>query len=388
MSVTTTLHQFVRRIRWVVDGLTVGKLLNVVAAGLGYLLKKHWSSPWPIALKIDISPACNLKCPVCVHADPGDDALLQQQNFSSKRMSVAHFRSIIDEVQGNVSAVSLYYVGDPYAHPHVDEMCRIASDAGLNVHLSSNFSFRFTDARIRSIVESGVSHLTVCVDGLSQETYGRTRIKGRLDFVLSNVERVCRVRRELGSRFPRVEVQFIKFPHNVHELEPALAWFNKIGVDSVEHSWGMVSNYVALDPSRYTIGEARKSRALPLCHWPYNSMVIRYDGEVVPCCNFRHATQYVPGENVRSLGNVVSSGVKQIWNSERYRQLRRDVANPKSHAARMREEEHFCYGCPALFVTTQSDNIKMAPDFDVSGNRVIPIAGGSMHQRLNCSPSR
>ncbi len=47
-------------------------------------------------------------------------------------------------------------------------MCGIARDANLNVHLSTNFSFRFTDERIRRIVDSGVSHLTVCVDGFFQ----------------------------------------------------------------------------------------------------------------------------------------------------------------------------------------------------------------------------
>ena len=77
-------------------------------------------------------------------------------------------------------AVSMYYLGDPLMHPDLDEMCRITSNGGLNAHISSNFSFSLTDERLRSLVLSGLTHLTVCVDGFSHETYSRTRVGGRL----------------------------------------------------------------------------------------------------------------------------------------------------------------------------------------------------------------
>jgi MoaA/NifB/PqqE/SkfB family radical SAM enzyme len=373
MPMTDKIHQFLRRTSWFTDRLTMSKFRNGLSAGLSYLFKRPQSSEFPLALKIDISPVCNLKCPVCIHAAPDGDELLEKQDFAVYRMSVDQFRSIVDQVRGKVSALSLYYLGDPYAHPKVDEMCGIARDANLNVHLSTNFSFRFTDERIRRIVDSGVSHLTVCVDGFSQETYSRTRINGRLDFVLSNLERVCQRRKELNRQFPRVEVQYIKFPHNVHELETALAYFRKIGVDQIEHSWGMVNNYADLEPRNYAIDRPRQPATLPLCHWPYDSMVIKYNGDVIPCCNFRHATQYVAGEDARTFGNVFSSSVQAIWNSDVYATTRRLVVDPKLFDQDKGLESHFCHGCPAVFQTSQEKNIQMAPEFDVSRRRVIPI---------------
>ena len=370
---TDKIHQFLRRTSWLTDRLTIAKFRNGLAAGLSYLFKRQQSSPFPLALKIDISPVCNLKCPVCVHAAPDGDALLERQDFAVHRMSVDQFRSIVDQVRGKVSALSLYYVGDPYTHPQVDEMCGIAREANLNVHLSTNFSFRFSDDRIHRIVDSGISHLTVCVDGFSQETYSRTRINGRLDFVLSNLERVCKRRKELNRQFPRVEVQYIKFPHNFHELEAALAFFRNIGVDQIEHSWGMVNNYVDLEPRNYEIDQPRQPATLPLCHWPYDSMVIKYNGDVIPCCNFRHATQYVAGEDARIFGNVFSSSVHAIWNSDVYAKTRRLVVDPTLFDEDKGLESHFCHGCPALFQTSQEKNIQMAPEFDVSRRRVIAI---------------
>src|SRR5437899_10698072 len=99
-------------------------------------------------------------------------------------MSLTDYRRIIDEVGGHSLAVSLYYLGDPYAHPQADEFCRVAFDAGLNVHVSSNLSYRWSDRRIAEVARSGVTHLTACVDGATQDVYERNRVGGRLPWVL------------------------------------------------------------------------------------------------------------------------------------------------------------------------------------------------------------
>jgi MoaA/NifB/PqqE/SkfB family radical SAM enzyme len=328
---------------------------------MAYGSRASWSSRWPLALKIDISPACNLKCVSCIHAEPGNDELLCRQQFSNKRMNVRQFRAIVDEVQGHVSAVSLYYLGDPFAHPDVDEMCAAASKAGLNVHLSTNFSFRLSDARIQEIIKSGASHLTVCVDGFSQETYQRTRIGGHLPWVLSNLERLCSARRVLHRNTPKVEVQFLKYRHNTHELAAARSWLKRIGVDSIVDRWGMVNNCVDLDPSRYRVLAPRPSKPLPLCPWPYNSMLIRYDGEVLPCCNHRLGTQYIEPMTGWGLGNVFASGVREVWHSASYRRLRRIVCAP----VRELSQGDFCFGCSNLCLSTGTGNRRMAPDHEV-----------------------
>jgi MoaA/NifB/PqqE/SkfB family radical SAM enzyme len=356
-----TLDALGRRADWFLTGLTSKKLVNGFASAMAYVIRASWSSPWPTALKIDLSPACNLKCSSCIHAEPGNDELLREQRFSNKQMTVRQFRSIVDEVKGHVSALSLYYLGDPFAHPHIDEMCWIASEAGINVHLSTNFSFHFSDARIRSILESGVSHLTVCVDGFSQATYERTRKSGRLPWVLSNLERVSRARKALGRDSLKIEVQYLKYQHNVHELAVARSWFERVGVDSVVDEWGMVSNCVEIDPSRYIVLAAKKAKILPLCLWPYNSFVIRYDGEVLPCCNYRLATQYVEPTTTWGYGNVFASSVREVWQSISYRRLRRLVCTPELEASK----DDFCFGCSNLFETNGMMTRKAGPEYEL-----------------------
>lgn len=343
-----------RRRGWFLENLTPRKLWNLLLAALDFVLGREVARAWPVVLKVDISPVCNLRCTICVHARPGDgaNALLAGQRFSpQQRITVDDFRRIAQEVAGRSMAVSLYYLGDPLTHPHLDEICAVAAEARLNVHVSSNFSFNLSDERIRSMVCSGLTHLTVCVDGLTQETYGRTRVGGRIDVVLDNLARMLACRNALGRVYPRVEVQFIKFQHNVHELSAAEALCHALGVDQFTAMWGGLHNYTDVAVGRYAVGEPREKRRLPRCLLPHFSMLVKFDGDVIPCCTHRIAAQYHPGADARVVGNVLRSSVREVWNSPAYRALRRFAADPGRVRGEPALARTFCHACPSLFET-------------------------------------
>lgn len=174
-----------RRSDRLLDNITVKKSLSIFHACIASTFKMRRLLSYPPTLKIDISPLCNLHCTACIHARPHDNETfaetLRKQIFSSEqRMLLDHFRNIIDEVKGKICWIGLYYLGDPFMHPDVIEMCHTAFNSGINVHISSNFSFSFSDSKIENIVRSGLTHLTICVDGLSQEAYEKTRRGGKL----------------------------------------------------------------------------------------------------------------------------------------------------------------------------------------------------------------
>jgi MoaA/NifB/PqqE/SkfB family radical SAM enzyme len=345
-----------RRKDLLIANATPAKLRNLAMAGASYALKLDRARYWPIVLKVDLSPVCNLRCTVCVHARPSETSTdeLKAQRFDAKQMmTVDQFRRIVDEVKGKTSAMSLYYLGDPFVHPHLEEMCKIAEDAGINTKISSNFSFHFTDERIRSIIESGLTDLTVCVDGLSQDTYSKTRVGGRIDKVIDNLERVLTTRRALGRKTPRVEVQFIKFQHNAHEVETAKKRFLDMGLDQFTDFWGDLNNYTDLMPEKYErLGPVKKERT-PTCHWPHFSMTIKYNGDVIPCCTWRQGGQYTddPSES-RAVGNVFETSVWDVWTSKAYDRLRRLVSNPERSSTEPDLQHTFCEGCNLVDRTT------------------------------------
>jgi MoaA/NifB/PqqE/SkfB family radical SAM enzyme len=345
-----------RRRQWFTENTSAGQVANLLLAGAQFALKNETMRAWPVLVKVDISPLCNLKCTYCVHASPsgqGDDPL-QAQSFKGRhKMGLEHYERLIDEIAGKSMAVSLYYLGDPLVHPDLNEMCRIARAARLNSHISSHFSFNLSDSRIYDLVTSGLTHLTVCVDGMRQESYERTRVGGRLDVVLSNLDRVLRIRRELRQRYPRVEVQFIKFQHNLDELDEAARWCGEHGADQFTDYWGHLHNYADVAPGAYNVIGPKADKRLPQCMWPHFSLQIKYNGDVIPCCYYRHTDQYRgdgQGDS-RIVGNVFQTSVWEVWNSPAYQQLRRLVSNPTRAASEPSLTTTFCGGCPSVFET-------------------------------------
>jgi MoaA/NifB/PqqE/SkfB family radical SAM enzyme len=351
-------EQFIRRQSWLLDGMTPRKLANLTLAGLGYAAKRESIDTYPLILKVDISPLCNLRCPVCIHAKSDSRLpLLAQQKFSaSQKMSLEQFSKIVDEVEGKTLALSLYYIGDPYMHPDLDEMCAIARAANINVHVSSNFSFNFSSERIASIVRSGLTHLTVCVDGLTQSTYARTRIGGNVDLVLANLRRICQYKQRHRLDYPKVEVQMLRYEHNRHELEPIRRLARDLGVDDVTDYAGMTDNWTEQEPENWnTLGPKRTTR-LPLCFWPYISMVIKYDGDVVPCCYHRQGKQYTNLPDKRVVGNVFESSVRAVWNCDEYKRIRRLVSSPERVRTDDTLSRSFCEGCSVVFENERAQN--------------------------------
>jgi MoaA/NifB/PqqE/SkfB family radical SAM enzyme len=343
-----------RRRNWLMDNLTPRKAANMLLAAGQFAMRSEVMRAFPVIAKVDISPLCNLRCTMCVHARPsaGAAALLGEQRFSSgQRMSVDRYREVASQLAGRTSAVSLFYLGDPLVHPHLEEICDATREAGMNSHVSTNFSFVLSEERLRSLIKSGLTHLKVCVDGVTQETYGRTRVGGRIAVVLDNLRRVLRIRREMNRRYPRVEVQYIKYRHNLGEIDEARARCLAWGADQFTEMWGSLHNVTDLLGTNPPLGRPRPPRTLPRCLWPYFALLVRYDGGVIPCSNHRQGSQYTEGEDRHELGNVFESGVWAVWNSPAYRRLRRLSANPRRARTEPDLACTFCEHCPELFET-------------------------------------
>jgi MoaA/NifB/PqqE/SkfB family radical SAM enzyme len=341
---------------WMLGGMTARKAQNLAKVAFAYVTKSEKVNGLPPILKIDISPACGLQCPSCLHANPDGRnlPLLEAQTFGKHdRISVDDFARIIDQVKDRIFAVSLFYYGDPYSHPQVDQLCGIARAANLNVHLTTHFSYNFSDARIEKIVRSGVTHLTVAVDGATQETYGVSRVGGKLSLVLSNLQRVAKYRNGHKLKWPFIEVQHLHHSHHPEgEAERVRKIVTEFGIDqfTVRHGLHLTPsrelwNVVRYDIDQYDLNAQLKPRAVPRCVLPYFNMVIRYNGDVIPCCMYRQGRQHANVDGRAILGNLFQQPLADIWNNDRYRENRRLVSDPTVLAGSPQLKESFCYGC-------------------------------------------
>lgn len=337
-----TFRTLARRKNWFLRNASPGTLKNFAMATSGYLTKRVKLNSLPAALKVDISPLCNLRCSFCIHGttDPKDRVFHKGQ-----RMTVEDFSRLVNEVKGRTSAISLYYLGDPLTHPDLTKLCAVAKAGKIYSYVSTNFSFDLSDEKIDDLATCGLSHLKVCVDGLTQEIYQTTRNGGKIDKVLNNLQRICDARTRLKSQMA-VEVQYILSEDNKHQLEEAQELMKKMGVDEMTSFQGADYTMEEVHPRNYEVLGPANSGMIPNCFWPYYFMTIKWNGDVIPCCSFRQDEQYdSKSPTNRILGNIFETSIEDVWNSQAYQNARAFVSNPKRFMENEGAESEFCYGC-------------------------------------------
>ena len=324
------LRRAPRHIRALVKYGTPRRWLNVATVEAERKLGRTVMRGKPYIIFVDPINVCNLRCPLC---PTGNNTLKRQQG----KMSLEHYEHVIDEVAPWALEVSLYNWGEPLLHPQIFEMVRYAHDKRLATNMSSNFN-RVSPSDIDGLINSGLDHLCLSIDGATQESYATYRVKGDLELVLENTRALVRRRRELGKHYPVIEWQFIVMKHNEHEMEQARQLSKEVGADLIrfipvglpfnapnkqelaKQWYGSDPNYRYWDPDAPDFFDQAIQKPGG-CYYLYRSMTVNPGGGVAPCC-------IVDNEKM-DFGNLTNETLDEMWNNEQYQSARAEFS---SHA--------------------------------------------------------
>jgi MoaA/NifB/PqqE/SkfB family radical SAM enzyme len=334
-----------RRRRVFLHNISILKIWNAVKCAIGFYFRRTRISAYPVLLKIDVSPFCHLRCPVCLHAIP--PGIPKQDIRRDMQMGLSLFKKLVDEISGRTWVLSLQHLGEPLFNKDLASMCAYAHKKKLNTFFVSNMSVKLKDAQIKEIIQSGVNWISIALDGFSQETYGKTRVGGSINLVKTNIEKFLAIRRELNMKTPFIEIQSLLFRHNLHEKHKVIRFCKDIGVDKLTFKRGSEHPWIKPRPAKTP--EARIKNRMPLCFWPYFSGVVLYDGDVVPCCWHRHDNAYARDKERIKMGTIVKNRFMDVYNNERYRELRMICTDPRLLAKSKTGGGRYCYGCKRLF---------------------------------------
>ena len=309
------------------------KRLTNLALTLQSLVRRPLHAPnMPISLKIEPSAMCHLACPGCVQANP-----LFKIQSRGKAMTMGVFKRILDEAGDYLYRIQFYDNGEPFFNRQLLEMISLAASLDIGSQVSTNFSFPFPDDFYRQIVESGLEHLIIAMDGLSSATYSQYRINGRYDLVERGLRQVVHWKRRLGLRYPLIEWQFIVFEHNKHEIARAKEMARAIGVDRLCLKYDARAGCETWRSDDRLKDKLIRRFRLHSCLWLWGSLLIDYDGTVRPCCN---------ASRNEMIGDLTTTPLSAIWNSKHMMQLRECVRrdnNDGDSSPRMS-----CHGCPQI----------------------------------------
>ncbi|MCX5796143.1 MAG: radical SAM protein [Elusimicrobia bacterium] len=198
----------------VVETLWERKLYRKLANYLWveFLLARGSTRLWggrPYWLTLDPSNLCQLHCPFCpTGANRGvrDKAVMPWERFEEVMAALGPCLIHMDIMNW----------GESLLNKRLPDMIALAKRHDIEVKLDANFNDVSEDA-IAALILSGLDVLSLSVDGLSPETYGRYRAGGDFEKVLRNLRCLVQKRAELKRKNPWIIWQFLVFRHNEHE---------------------------------------------------------------------------------------------------------------------------------------------------------------------------
>jgi MoaA/NifB/PqqE/SkfB family radical SAM enzyme len=272
--------------------MTLERLSNALLLLLQMILRTTHVSAKPIVIKIEPTNICNFRCPGCRTGSGKDKSprgIIKYEDFCR----------IVDQTYRHAFKVFLYMWGEPLIHPEIFHMVKYAAGKNLAVQISSNLNI-YRQSYADQMVDSGLEHLVVAMDGVSQEIYEKYRVGGQIQKVIDNVRAIIITRNKRQSRRPFVELQFIVFPHNRHELHQAQQLAGELGADRFTVIDGGTSG-TRVERSMKGDRTVHSDK----CNALWIMACFNWDGSFFPCCDTVDD----------SFGNVLKEDFVALWNN-------------------------------------------------------------------------
>ncbi|NVO11180.1 MAG: radical SAM protein [Bacteroidales bacterium] len=304
--------------------ITFKKIFNLIFNIIEKHLRISSLKSYPVVLKIDPSPFCQLSCLHCNH----NDSEYNKQFKFEENLSKDSLIKIIEPLKKSLIWISLSHRGEPFMNPQLLDLIEYIHKNNIAVSLPTNFSIKLNDNKIERIAKSGLDKLFISLDGASQKTYEKYRIGGDFELVLSNVKKLSNYKTEHNLSRPKIIWKFIIFDYNTHETNFVKKNYKLLGFDSYEFHYNNNGNITKEYRNKCVNNMIENKKN---CFWLWHAMVIQSDGQVNPCCN---------GKNY-NIGNAFESNLINIWKNNVYKNLRNGFK--KDYFPNNLHE--FCKGC-------------------------------------------
>lgn len=290
----------------------------------------------PFLDQIELTNRCPMRCRFCPRGVP--ERMQRPTGF----MDLGLFQALLAQLhpgQASYRPLELHHLGESLLHPQVVDFVKCASEHGLPTEMSVNPALLTPELGER-LLAAGLRRLVLSLDGTDEPTL--LQIRGpaaRHDKAQRHIEALLQVVARRGAAAPKVVIQMIAMTKNQHQREEFLRRYGSLGLPTVQ---AYIKPLDGPDPD----ADAAQPEVEPLrylCSYPFRSVVVLWDGRVVPCCRDDDA-RYV-------LGNLHEQSLREIWHGPAAQELRQRHREDRFPA------DHLCAGCafsPAAFAAAQA----------------------------------
>ncbi len=306
------------------------KCWNLLKLRFGYRLSSLLRMPIvlgsPAFLQIEPLNFCNLRCVEC---PAGNGSLTRKK----QEMSFDLFRKNIDEIGKNLISLLLYFQGEPFLYKNLPQMVKYAHERKIFTYTSTNGHYLLDSLLLESLIKSGLDHLVVSVDGMTQDVYEKYRRGGNLQKVLDGIDNLIFLKEKNRSATPTIEVQMVVTAENEHQTDDFLRFFKDKKVQKVSLKSAQIYDFENGNPlipknaqfSRYEKcddGKYKLKSSLRNCCWKqWSSAVVTASGDLVPCCFDKNAEH--------KFGNVSTENLLSLWKNSVSHNFRKTILHQR-----------------------------------------------------------
>ncbi len=298
------------------------KLIRYGQIFVHWKLRRAVTLPYlPEDISVEITNLCNFRCHYCPQSDPEHLKRVRPTTLTPEGADRLLGRIRGGGVKTNVLHWTLD--GEPFVNQRFDEICAIAHRHGFtNMIFSTNGSLATVD-RLRAFPTPAGARYTLCIDFCDQREFFETwRGKtGSWDDARANVEAIS-----TDAALPHVRIKLtditsykVRDPAELGRRTAALrALFPSPRVE--------VTTRVFHNATGFVKGlRTQATRGYNVCPYPWTSLVVASNGDVVACCrDLDHKTV---------VGNLFREELLDIWNGPAYRQLRQSLLDQRPEGA-------------------------------------------------------
>lgn len=267
-----------------------------------------------------LTHVCNLNCSYCLYTE--------SHNVYKDLVDTEKFLRFIDEIaELGVEGLEFGGGGEPTIHKDCFKIAKYAKDKGLQVGMLTNAarfdiplaleSFRY----IRLGIDAHEDGLYQAVKGTKPGVFAKTEV---------NCLELIQARNAAGLKTPRIGVKHLIGRKNVEYLSQLVKWAYELGADYVHFKAEHNSPDALSDKERFEYGVILNSlkEAFPgfvkgdlgflvgkhHCFMADIHAVLDATGNLLQCCYF--------SEKKDMIGNVFQEGFKNVWYSERHKEVK------------------------------------------------------------------
>ena len=193
-----------------------------------YLLKVHkyeaGDKPF-FNFYIDVFGYCNLRCPSCPVGNWTED----EAAYTKGVMQPEFFSRILDKAGEDcmIGSLGLFNWTEPLLNPYLPELVADARSRNIWTGISSNMNLLKNEHKI---LEADLTWYRASVSGFNQETYSKGHVRGKIDRVKANMEKLAKAKEETGAK-TQLECFFHKYVDNEEDQYEMQRFAEGLGYD-------------------------------------------------------------------------------------------------------------------------------------------------------------